>query len=409
MSSIESLVKNYALELGFDLAGITSAQEFDRDGAVALERIRDGRMSGLPWYTEARVQRGMRPQELLPGARSIICLGLNYYPPDNLEESPQELTGRVARYARGRDYHALMKRRMRAYVTGLAQRLGMAVAARWYVDDGPMLDRAAAARAGLGWFGKNTNILTSSHGSWVLLGQVVADLELTPDAASRKSCGACTRCIPACPTGAIVAPYVVDNTRCISYLTIESRGPIPRELRPLMQDWVFGCDLCQEVCPVNRKAQPTGEPAFGRKDLALLDLINLLALTEEEFRQRFQGTPIMRAKRVGMQRNACVALGNSRSTDAVPVLSCALDSAEPLVRGHAAWALGRIGGTAAQAALEQALGQEQDAWVLEEIELALEERGTGAKSPQFPIAKGGQEEFLRAATSQVVFHTPGEG
>ena len=170
----------------------------------------------------------------------------------------------MARYAWGDDYHKVMKKRLKLYVRGLSERLGREIKARWYVDDGPMLDRAAARRAGVGWFGKNTNVLTSSHGSWVFLGQVVTDLELKPDLPLKKSCGSCVLCLQACPTGALPAPYVLDNQRCISHQTIENRGDIPTEMRPLMSDWVFGCDICQDVCPVNVKALYTREQAFRK-------------------------------------------------------------------------------------------------------------------------------------------------
>jgi epoxyqueuosine reductase len=178
--------------------------------------------------------------------------------------------------------------------------------------------------------------------------------------------------MPACPTDAIVAPYVVDNRRCISYLTIEHKGAIPLELRQSMGNWVFGCDICQEVCPVNRKAKSTGDPNFGRTDLSSVDLVELLAMTDDQFRQRFAGSPVMRAKRVGMQRNACIALGNSGDTSAVPALTRALRSAPPLVRGHAAWALGQIGDNAAHSALNEALAAEPDAEVVWEITRALD-------------------------------------
>ena len=204
-------------------------------------------------------------------------------------------------------------------------------------------------------------------------------MDMEPDAPLKKSCGSCVRCIEDCPTGAIVAPYVVDNTRCISYLTIENRGPIPSELRPLIGDWVFGCDICQDVCPVNRKAQEAGQPITpvaqhkeGRTT-ALLDLVELLEMSEFEFRSRFAGTSVMRAKRAGLQRNACVALGNAGDSDAVPALARALEHDEPLVRGHAAWALGRIGGTPAASALVQAAARETDSGALEEIKAALDE------------------------------------
>ena len=358
---------------GFDLVAVTSADSFASDREEALRRIDAGLMDGLPWFNAQRVRRGTDPEALLPGARSIISLGWNYYPTQDVP-LPND-RGVIARYARGRDYHRVMKRRMRHMVLDLTERLGDQFAARWYVDDGPMLDRAAAARAGLGWFGKNGNILNPTYGSWLLLGQIITDLPLAADAPLAKTCGQCSRCIPACPTDAIVSPYVVDNRRCISYLTIEHKGAIPIELRASMGNRVFGCDICQEVCPVNRKAKATGDPNFGRADLAAVDLIELLEMTDEQFRQRFAGTPIMRAKRVGMQRNACVALGNAGDSSAVPALARALRSAPPLVRQHAAWALGSIGGDAARAVLQHALAGESAPEIVSEIRQALDDAG----------------------------------
>ena len=382
LNDLKQTVTDYALEIGFDLVRVTSSDEFAEDREIALQRLRDGLMDGLPWYHQDRVMRGTSPQELLPGARSIICLGLSYHSPISSSNPEQVLAGKVAQYARLQDYHMVMKARMRDYVQGLSSRLKTPIAARWYVDDGPMLDRAAAARSGLGWFGKNTNILTSSHGSWIFLGQVITDLELEPDPPLKKTCGSCVRCIDACPTGAIVAPYVIDNTLCISYQTIENRGPIPRELRPKMLDWVFGCDICQDVCPVNRNTL-TGGSAIWKQEavegspaakLDTLGLVDLLQLTEEEFRQRFKGTPILRAKRVGLQRNACVALGNLGDKSGVPALIEALTHDSPLVRSHAAWALGRIGTAEARVALDATRSKENDDEVLEEVRAALADR-----------------------------------
>ena len=375
MQDLKTHISSYAIECGFDLVRITSAEVFTKDRDAALSRIEAGQMDGLPWFTESRVRRGTDPRELLPGARSIICLGLSYLDPED-EETADTGAGKVARYARVKDYHRAMKRRMKAFVRGLEEKLESPVAAKWYVDDGPMLDRAAAARSGLGWFGKSTNILTPSHGSWVLLGQVITDLELEPDPPLKKTCGSCVRCIDDCPTGAIIAPYVVDNARCISYQTIENRGVIPLEMRPLIGDLVFGCDICQDVCPVNRKAESPLLPiqkAVAIDPSGQLDLVELLELTEEEFRDRFQGTSIMRAKRVGMQKNACVALGNNRDEAGVPRLVATLKTAEPLVRGHAAWALGQIATPDAIMALDQANTSEEDSYVLEEIGTALAE------------------------------------
>ena len=396
MEDLSRELKEYAREFGFDLVGISSAEPFAGDQAITLERLRAGLMDGLPWFTESRVKRGCDPQELLPGARSIISVGISYYAPETPLNPPlvrgdtpdnphfrrgdiggsEPRAGKVARYAWGDDYHNVMKKRLKALVEGLSTRLGQPIKARWYVDDGPMLDRAVAERAGIGWFGKNTNILSPTHGSWIFLGQVITDLELDPDPPMKKTCGSCVRCIDACPTGAIVAPYVIDNTLCISYQTIENRGPMPRSLRPLMLDWVFGCDICQDVCPVNRKAASTQEEAFNKGRHTTLELQSLLEMTEEEFRQRFRNSPVRRAKRVGLQRNACVALGNSGDPAAVPALARALKEAEPLVRGHAAWALGRIGGEDAIRALEQARALEHEPQVLEEIRESQQEAET---------------------------------
>ena len=369
IGSIEKLVKDYALEIGFDLVGIASADPFEADKRVTLQRLRDGLMDGLPWFNQSRVERGSDPQQLLPGARSIISVALSYHLPS--DGAPHSLEGRVARYAWGDDYHKVMKKRLKLYVRGISDRLGREIKARWYVDDGPMLDRAAARRAGVGWFGKNTNILTSTHGSWVFLGQVVTDLDLKPDLELKKNCGACTLCLQACPTGALPAPYVIDNQRCISHQTIENRGDIPAEIRPLMSDWVFGCDICQDVCPVNVKALYTREQAFKKKRFTTLQLLEMLEMTDDEFHQRFSGSPLKRAKLVGLKRNACVALGNSADPSAIPALTRALSEDEPLIRRHAAWALGRSGGPEARTALRRSLATETDTPTRQEIKSAL--------------------------------------
>lgn len=359
-----------AQQVGLTLIGCTSAEAFLHAREVALERLRRGLMGTLPWYHEGRILRGTDPHAILPGARSILSVAVSYYTTASPHKRP--LTGRVARYAWGQDYHKALKERLRTLMHLLEEEVGPF---RWrvYVDDGPLLEREVAQRAGVGWFGKNTNILTPI-GSWVFLGEAITTLEVSPDPPLKKTCGQCATCLPACPTGALIAPYVLDSRRCIAYLTIEHRGPIPRELRPLMGDWVFGCDICQEVCPVNRKAQPTSLPELQPVTAhQRLDLLEILSLTEEAFQERFRGTSIRRATRVGLQRNACIVLGNLGDPSAVPALVHALETGETLVRGHAAWALGHIGGARAVQALEDALGREGDPWVAQEIRLALEE------------------------------------
>lgn len=381
MTGLETRVKKLGLSAGFDLVGITGAEPFLRDEEAAVQRVRAGLMDGLDWYTEDRVRLANRPAELLAGARSVVSLAVSYN--TRKRGGDRQITGKVARYAWGEDYHKVIKRRLKKFVDGLPEVAGHPVRTRVFVDDGPMNDRAAAERAGVGWFGKSTNVLTATHGSWVFLSQVVTDLPLRPDPPLRKTCGACTACIVDCPTGAIVAPYVVDNSRCISFLTIELRGGIPLEMRPMIGDWVFGCDICQDVCPVNRKAIGSLEPQFAqRHDFSAPALLPLLDLTDEGFAERFRNSPIRRAKRVGLQRNVCVALGNIGDPSAVSALARVLcGAAEPMLRGHAAWALGRIGGQAAADVLMTALEAGDEPEVEAEIKAALAAARAEPESP----------------------------
>jgi len=379
MGALEQTIKEYARGLGFDLVGITTSEPFYRDGRAGVGRIRRRLMDGLPWYTEERAFRASRPEALLPGAGSIISVAMSYLTGERRQHGPGPF-GRTARYAWGRDYHQVIKDRLRELAEGLPARAGRPVATRIFVDDGPMMDRAAAERAGVGWFGKSTNILTPSHGSWVVLGEVITDIEMEVDRPLSKTCGVCTRCMDACPTGAIVAPYEVDNTRCISFLTIESRVAAPRGLRPLLGDWAFGCDVCQEVCPVNRKAAPGREPAFRQAhDNAAPALVPLLSMTDEAFRERYRDSPIKRTRRAGLVRNACIALGNTSDSSTVPALAQCLRAEESMVRLSAAWALGRIGGRRAIDVLRSALERECEPSVAEEIELSLAEMDAPAR------------------------------
>ena len=368
--TLNDAVKQYALSKGFDIVGFTGPEHFAEDESAALKRVRDGHMDGYSWYTEARIRKMNRPKELLEGARSVISLATSYLGDE--PDSTNGMKGRVARYSWGDDYHNVLKGRLREFCDGLPAIVGRSVRHRIFVDDGPMNDRAAARRAGIGWFGKNTNILTPSHGSWVLLGQVITDLDLEPGNPLKKTCGSCVRCIDDCPTGAIVAPYVVDNTRCISYLTIELRGTVPRNLRPLMGDWIFGCDICQDVCPVNIKAVPGATAEFQqRTGFSTPDLLPILEMDQDTFSKKYRNSPIKRAKLIGLKRNACIALGNNGDPRAIEPLTKVLLESEPLVRSHAAWALGQIGGPEAVAALQMALNSETESHVAQEIEDAL--------------------------------------
>ena len=373
MSVTLETIKELAISKGFDVVGVTNADNFDRDELEALKRIRDGHMDGYSWYNEERVKKMNRPNELLEDAQSIISLACSYL--GDSADSSHVLNGRVARYSWGDDYHKVLKERIADFCADLSELVDIELKLRIFVDDGPMNDRAAARRSGVGWVGKNTNILTPSHGSWVLLGQVITNLPLPSDLPLKKSCGNCVRCIDDCPTGAIVAPYVIDNKRCISYLTIELKGLIPRDLRPLMGDWIFGCDICQDVCPVNLKALPGHLEEFKQRNgFSTPDLVPILEMDQMTFSDRYKNSPIKRTKLVGLQRNACIALGNNGDEKAILPLSKVLcSSEESLVRLHAAWAIGRIGGREAATVLERARDSERDNGVLDEINLSLEE------------------------------------
>lgn len=388
-------IKEYAYTLGFDSVRITTADAFPEAERVIHERIEQGFMEGLPWFTNERAEVSCHPDALLPDARSIIALAMCY-----LTEQPDEAEtgtprGRISRYAWGDDYHDSIKPKLQQFAAWLRDyarnEMGDSLATRLFVDTGRMVDRAVAERAGLGWYGKNTNILTKGWGSWVFLAEIVTNLPLEADAPIKTNCGQCELCLHACPTQALPNPYSLDSTRCISFLTIELRGSIPIELRPLMGNLIFGCDICQEVCPVNHVAerrlnvranerpikgklaifQPRPEfqprPGIGSSP----ELIPLLSMTEEEFRWRFRHSPIKRTKRRGFLRNVCVALGNSGDREAIPALIGALHDNEALVRGHAAWALGTLGSKEAEEALRQAWDSEENTEVRQEILYAL--------------------------------------
>ncbi|MFN8557090.1 MAG: tRNA epoxyqueuosine(34) reductase QueG [Dehalococcoidia bacterium] len=379
-------LRAFARDLGFVAVGIARAEPLPDDRRLMQERIAAGVFEGLPWFTVERAARATDPQRSLPGARSIISLAAPYRGTIAMDAADLGPTprGRIARYAWGRDYHRVLEKKLRAVCRWLDERLP-GTRSRPMVDHGPLAERAYAARAGIGWTGKSTNLLAPGVGSWTLLGEALTTAILEPDPPLRKSCGACARCIAGCPTGAIDAPYSLDNRRCLSFQTIEQRGAIPRELRPLLGDWLFGCDICQDVCPVPAAHTAQPMPEFGVADVeaAAPALLPLLDLDEERFRLRFAGRAVLRAKRDGLLRNACVVLGNIAGDEAIPALAGALRDPAALVRGHAAWALGRIGGRAARAALTAARAREDDPATAAEIDHALDDpgRGGGAYHP----------------------------
>src|SRR5713101_7112110 len=377
--SLTDALKSRARELGFCAVGVTGAERFSEAETAAASRTQEGLMDGLSWWSEARAHASADPRRASPNARSIIALAFPHPSPSPLAGEPLSSgsrdfprgqgpgggsddgpRGRIASYALGRDYHEVLLERMQPLLAMLREQGHVA---KTYVDHGWMLDRAAAARAGLGWLGKNTNLLVPGVGSYVLLAEIVTSAELDLDEPLKKSCGSCDACMRVCPTGALIQPGVLDNRRCISFWTIEHRGVIPFDIRPLIGDWIFGCDLCQEVCPVNARPaapDPNALAAFGPPIEARPRLEELLTLDDAAFCVRFRESALWRTRRAGLLRNVCIALGNVADRGSVPALAGALDDPEPLVRGHAAWALGRLGGTAARAALAEALSREAD-------------------------------------------------
>lgn len=377
-ATLTARVKRIAAECGLAISAITSAEPFDGLADRIAAHINAGHLAGMDWYTKERGQIAEDVRNLHPTARSIISVGLNYWPGrTEMAEKPDDgiLRGRISRYAWGRDYHRVLKRRLKHFQARLEEHVGHPIEARTLVDTARVVEREIAARSGLGWYGKNACIISPGFGSWLLLGELVVDLDLVPDQPLDKHCGRCTICLDRCPTGAIVAPYTIDAPRCISFLTIEERGPIPHELRAKMNDWVYGCDVCQEVCPYTGNATIADDADLKPASInnAWPSLHWLLRMSETEFGETYFGTPVPRTKRRGLARNAAIAIGNTGSKADVPVLIEALETHdEPLVRGHVAWALGRLGGRDARHALNRARRTDPDETVRAEIAFALE-------------------------------------
>lgn len=390
-------IKAKARELGFDLVGIAPVAPSEH-AAFYRRWLAAGRHGEMAYLArEDAVRARLDPASAWPGLRSAIVVARGYDTGDD-GAACDASRGAIARYARGRDYHKLLKKDLLALLSWLEEAVGRELpAARAYVDTGPVLERELARRAGLGWFGRNTMLVHPRRGSFFFLAALLVELELEHDAPFEETrCGTCTACVDACPTGALLgrdetgAP-VIDATRCIAYLTIEQKGPIPREFRPKIGNRIFGCDICQEVCPFNRRfSVPTSAPAFAARGpgepprgvdplpgdawhpgTCAPRLTELMAMDEAAWESFSRGSAIRRAGRAGFLRNVAVALGNWGAAEAIPVLAAALEDEEPLVRGHAAWALGRIGSPEAREALVGRRATESDGWVTEEIESAL--------------------------------------
>jgi len=360
-------IKAEALRLGFFKIGIAAAGQLPWREHFE-DWLAQGMHGKMAWL-ERQAEKRMSPALVLAGVRSILVLAMNYHV--GRAESGDPLHGRISRYAWGEDYHDVLAGRL-GPLMDFIRRAAPAARGLYYADTGPVMEKVWGARSALGWMGKHTNLITRAQGSWFFIGVILLNLELEYDAAEQDYCGTCCRCIRACPTGAIVAPYKVDARLCISYLTIELRGPVPRALRPMIGNRIFGCDDCQEVCPWNRFAVAAAEEAFLPGDAGYMpELAGLVSLGEPEFNRRFSTSPVRRATREGLVRNAVIALGNSHDARAIPPLAEALRDSSAVVRGHAAWALGQIKDAAALRALAAARKEEQDAGVLEEIDVAL--------------------------------------
>jgi epoxyqueuosine reductase len=336
-------IRQRARELGFDDCRATSARP-PESGAHFTAWL-DEKQHGEMGYLERNAHKRIEPQIVLPGARSIITLAASYtLEPKKAEGgAPPPFNGVIARYARYKDYHDVFSARLKELSRFVDECGGTGTRSLWYVDTGPLLERDLAQRAGLGFVGKHTNLISRRLGNWIFLCEIITTLELPPDKPEQNRCGSCARCLAACPTAAISAPFKLDARRCISYLTIELKGPIPLELRSAIGTRIYGCDDCLAVCPWNRFAK---EGQVMRKhlrgDLSNPDLLRLLSLDEPEFKRRFSETPLYRSKRRGLLRNVCVALGNVGDETVLPALQQAATDPEPLIAEHARWAIEQI-------------------------------------------------------------------
>jgi epoxyqueuosine reductase len=372
-------VRDLAFQLGFDHAAFSPLTIPDRDRDAYASWVAAGHAAGMAYMTGDPSSR-LRPAERFAGARSVLTLGVSYFQ-GPLPEKPGKAFGRVARYAWGEDYHPLILKRLDDLIARLPDVLGAGVAATPAIDTRPLLERALARQAGLGFVGKNTVLIiprSSSMafhvGSFVFLAELLLDAEVdAPGAPVADGCGSCTKCQSVCPTGALDTPRRLDANRCIAYLTIENKGPIPPEMRAALGDWLFGCDLCQDVCPFNARAFETRWPEFraDRGVGAWVDLRSLLDVDGPTFKRNFGATPFLRAKRRGMLRNACVVAGNSGDESLAPALETLTADAEPLARGHALWALHRLAPARAKSRAE-ALRADADEHVRADARVVLE-------------------------------------
>jgi epoxyqueuosine reductase len=341
-AAIREAIRSQALAMGFDAVGFAAATLAEAARSDLAEYIGRGYHGDMGWLAHTVERRG-DPRALWPEARSVVVLGLNYGGDDPLAAEPAPETGVISVYARGKDYHDTVKKRLKALARWVAQRWPGEL--KVFVDTAPVMEKPLAQQAGIGWQGKHTNLVSRGFGSWLFLGEIYLSLELEPDIPEEDHCGTCRRCLDSCPTNAFPAPYELDARRCISYLTIEHKGPIPQELRPLIGNRIFGCDDCLAVCPWNKFAKAGHEPAFlPRAEMTGPRLAQLAKLDDARFRAMFAGTSVKRTGRDRFLRNVLIAIGNAPDPgpELVATAQHCLDDPSPLVRGAAVWALGRI-------------------------------------------------------------------
>jgi epoxyqueuosine reductase len=338
---MKSAIRQRALELGFDDCRFTTAAA--PTNADRFQHWLAGQNHGEMMWLERSAEKRVDPLKVLPGAKSVICLAASYDHSNSKLKTQNSKSGVIARYARFDDYHDVLAERLKELTHFIDSVADRKVQSLWYVDTGPVLERDVAQRAGIGFTGKHTNVISRKFGNWIFLAEILTTLEIEPDAPEKNHCGKCSRCISACPTGAIIAPFQLDARRCISYLTIELKGPIPIEFRKAIGNRIYGCDDCLAACPWNRFAREGAMmKPHAREDLESPDLLELLKLDESGFKSRFAGSPVLRTKRRGLLRNVCVALGNTGDESALPALEKAAHDAEPLIAEHARWAIEEI-------------------------------------------------------------------
>ena len=373
LEQITTLIKNKALEIGFDLTAVSPIGQFP-ENQFYKQWLAKG-YAGKMGYLEKNSEKRADINEVLPGAKSIICCAVNYNT-DNpysteLDESPDIdglSRGWISRYAWGDDYHDSILKMLETLNDYCKETFAETFNSKYYVDTGPVLEKVYSKYSGIGWIGKNTCLINQGAGSWLFLGEIITDMELEYDSEAPDRCGTCTRCIDACPTDAIVRPYVLDATKCISYLTIELKETIPKELREGMENNIYGCDICQDVCPWNKEADVTGNREFQPRDgLFSPQLSKIAGLSPGEFSKLFKGSPIKRTKRRGLIRNALIAIGNSGSAEFIDQVKTALTDEEPLVRAAAVWAYWKIAADDSIEELSLMLESEPDSIVVQEL------------------------------------------